>query len=144
MAAFVTQLNVHIIDSAEALRQTLGDGVALSTSLTPGLSPIHVNARQLHAAIVDIAAHARDAMPGGGRFVIETRNVVLEEHHSDVRRAQYVQLSLTYASDAPLPDLSSAYALLEQCGGHITTSIEVGHGLSINLYFPDVRASEPD
>lgn len=143
MVALVTQLNDHIIDCTEVLRQTLGERVTLSTSLTRGLRPIHADASQLRAAIVNIAAHARDVMPGGGRFVIETRNVVVDEHHSDVRRAEYVQLSLAYAgAGAPLPDLSTASALVEQSGGRITTEIDGGDP-SINLYFPVHAYSAP-
>jgi hypothetical protein len=94
MDAQLTQLNDLIIESTEQVRSALGERVVLSTSLAPGLRPVEVDASQLRAAILDTAARAQDAMPHGGSFTIHTCNVAREEHHSDIRRAEYVQLSL--------------------------------------------------
>jgi two-component system CheB/CheR fusion protein len=131
------QLNDHIIDLSEVVRQTLGERVKLSTSLAPRLGPIQVDPSKLRAAIMSVAAHARDAMAQKGKFVIETRKVVLYEQLSHSHPGEYVQLSLTHTGPGTLPaDLSTAYAFVKQSGGHISTESEVGSGTTINFHFP--------
>jgi signal transduction histidine kinase len=135
MGDHVVQLNDYIIDSIEALRKTLGARVTLCTSLMPRLPPIQVDPNLIRQAIVDIAAHARDAMSHGGRFMIETR-CVFHEHDPDIRRA-YVQLSLSHtAPRASLPNLLTIHGFVKQSGGNITTETEVGSGTTINFFLP--------
>jgi signal transduction histidine kinase len=131
----VIQLNNQIVELTEELRQVLGARVPLSTSLAPALGSIQVDPTQLWAAIVDIAAHARDSVPPGGRFVIETRSAALDEHHSDLRGGGYVQLLLTLTG-AGMADLRRAHAFVKQTGGHITAESEPGGSTTINFYFP--------
>jgi hypothetical protein len=120
MGRNVVRLNNHIIDSIKDARKTLGALVTLSTSLAPRLPPTQIDPNQIREAIVDIAAHARDAMSPGGRFMIETQSVVLHEHHSEIRR-KYVLLSLSHTARlAPFPDLLTTYTFVKQSGGHVT------------------------
>ena len=106
-------LNDHVIDSTEVLRQTLCERVTLSTSLARRLGSIQVDAQELQAALIEIATRAHDAMPQGDRFVIETRNVAVYDHHSDIRLAGYVQLSLAHSGAATTPaDLSTSYVFV--------------------------------
>ena len=131
----VIQLNDQIVELTEELRQILGARFPLSTLLAPALGPIQVDPNQLRAAIVDIAAHARDSVPPGGRFVIETRSAALDEHHSGLRGGGYVRLLLTLTR-AGMADLRRAHAFVKQTGGHITTESEPGGSTTINFYFP--------
>ena len=135
MSPHVAQLNDHIIDCLEVLRRVLGERILLSTSLAPDLRVIQVDRDQLRAAIMDIATRARDAMPQGGRFLVETCNVVLGERHSHIDNKECVQLSLTYSGVETQPtEPSSAYAFVAQAGGRIE------HGATVSFYFP-ARAS---
>ena len=77
MDAHVIDLNGYLIDSIGLLRQILGERVMLSTSLAPDVRPIQLDLNQLQVALIGIATRARDTMPEGGRFVIETGNVLL-------------------------------------------------------------------
>jgi hypothetical protein len=84
-----------------------------------------------------MATWARDAMSQVGRFVIETHNVVLNEHHSGIHQAVYVELSFTHSGAATPPtELSTTYAFITESGGHITAESEVRGGTTVSFYFP--------
>ena len=137
MDAHVIDLNGYLIDSIGLLRQILGERVMLSTSLAPDVGPIQLDLNQLQVALIGIATRARDTMPEGGRFVIETGNVLLNQHHFDIRQAENVQLSLTH-SGAPTPpaELSTIYAFVIDSGGHCTAESDVERGTTVTFYFP--------
>src|SRR6516162_9000472 len=97
--AQVIQLNEQVIGIADMLRRTLGEHVVLSTALAHSIWPIRVDLGQLQSAIVNMAVNARDAMPNGGKLVIETRNIVLDADHChfnpELQPGEYVQLSIS-------------------------------------------------
>jgi PAS domain S-box-containing protein len=68
-------LNALVAGIEAMLRIVFGEGVALVTRLAPGLGRVRVDAGQLERMIITLAMNARDAMPAGGQFTLETRNV---------------------------------------------------------------------
>ena len=136
----------------------------LSTSLAPSVWPILADPGQFQSAIVNMAVNARDAMPQGGKLVIETRNIVLDGDHADFHAeltpGEYVQLSISDTGSGMAPEvrdrvfepffttkekgrgtglgLAMVYGFVKQAGGHITIYSEIGHGTTFNLYFPRV------
>jgi CheY-like chemotaxis protein len=144
------------------LRRTLGEHITLSTSLSPDAWAIRADTGQLQSAIVNMGVNARDAMPQGGRLVIETRNVVFDADHSDfhpeLEAGQYVQLSISDTGSGMPPEvrdrvfepffttkekgrgtglgLAMVYGFVKQCGGHVTIHSGVGRGTTFNLFFP--------
>jgi PAS domain S-box-containing protein len=161
----VVHLNEHVVGIAEMLRRTLGEHVMLSTSLARDVWPIRADPGPFQSAIVNMAVNARDAMPRGGKLVIETRNSVLDAEHSDfnpeLQSGEYVQLSISDTGSGMPPEvrdrvfepffttkekgrgtglgLAMVYGFVKQSGGHVTIYSEVGHGTTFNLYFPRVR-----
>jgi PAS domain S-box-containing protein len=156
------QLNDQVIGITDMLRRSLGEDVMLSTALSRDVWAIRADLGQLQSAIVNMAVNARDAMPQGGKLVMETRNIVLDADHADfhpeLKPGEYVQLSISDTGSGMPPNvrdrafepffttkekgrgtglgLAMVYGFIKQSGGHVTIYSEVGHGTTINLYFP--------
>jgi PAS domain S-box-containing protein len=164
----VIQFNDHVVGITDMLRRTLGEQVALSSSLARNLWAVRADPGQVQSAIVNMAVNARDAMPQGGKLVIETRNIVLDadhaDFHSELTPGEYVQLSISDTGSGMPPEvrdrvfepffttkekgrgtglgLAMVYGFVKQSGGHVTIYSEVGHGTTFNLYFPRVDGIE--
>jgi PAS domain S-box-containing protein len=160
--AHIVQLNDLVVDIADLLRRTLGEHIALSTSLAADAWSTRADPDQFQSAIVNMAVNARDAMPLGGKLVIETRNTAIVsedvDHQSDLQTGEYVRLSISDTGEGMLPDvrdrvfepffttkekgrgtglgLAMVYGFVKQSGGHVTLYSEPGHGTTFNLYFP--------
>ena len=75
LAPTVLMLNEQILNIMDLLRRSLGETVDLTTSLDANLWTVRADPSEIENAVVNLAINARDAMPKGGRVVIETRNV---------------------------------------------------------------------
>jgi PAS domain S-box-containing protein len=163
----VINLNDQVVGVADMLRRSLGEHVMLSTALARHVWSTRADPGQFQSAIVNMAVNARDAMPQGGKLVIETRNIVLDGDHADFHAeltpGEYVQLSISDTGIGMPPDvrdrvfepffttkekgrgtglgLAMVYGFVRQCGGHVTIYSEVGLGTTFNLYFPRVEGS---
>ena len=93
------QLNDQVIGIIDLLRRSFGEQVSLSTLLSPEVGSIRADPGQFQSALVNMAVNARDAMPGGGRLVIETRRITFDadhaDFHSELKSGGYVQLSIS-------------------------------------------------
>lgn len=164
------QLNELVVGIADMLRRTLGEDITLSTSLARDVWPTRADPDQFQSAIVNLAVNSRDAMPQGGKLVIETRNMVLQadsfDFETELQPGEYVQLSISdtgMGMTSEIRDrvfepffttkekgrgtglgLAMVYGFVKQSGGHVTVYSEPGHGTTINLYFPRSDAAAPD
>jgi PAS domain S-box-containing protein len=162
----VLQINELILNVTGMLRRTLGEQITLSTVLAHDLWPTRTDPSQVETAIVNLAINARDAMPKGGRLVVETRNVTIDAptgaNQLDFSPGAYVRISVSDTGGGMAPDvrerafepffttkarghgtglgLSMVYGFAKQSGGHATIYSEPGLGTTINIYLP--RASE--
>src|SRR5215475_4777824 len=162
MDAHVIQLNDLVVGVTDMLRRTLGEHITLSTSLARDVWATRADPGQFQSAIVNMAVNARDAMPQGGKLVVETRNMVFDKEHADfhvdLKAGEYVQLSISDTGTGMPPEvrdrafepffttkekgrgtglgLAMVYGFVKQSGGHVTIYSEVGHGTTINLYLP--------
>ena len=160
-----TDANLLVSDMAELLRRTLGESVTVETILADDLWPLLIDRNQLESAILNLAVNARDAMPQGGRLIIETSNSQLDQpyasRHNEVVAGDYVLLAVTDTGCGMSPEilsrvfepfystketgkgtglgLSQVYGFIKQSGGHVELYSEVGRGTTARLYLPRAR-----
>jgi PAS domain S-box-containing protein len=157
-----TDVNGLILDTAKMLRPTLGEGIEINTRLEQDAGPAMVDPSQLGTALINLAVNARDAMPGGGKLLLETSNVILDDSGSttdgDVRPGPYVLIAVSDTGTG-IPSairdkvfepffttkengrgtglgLSMVYGFVKQSGGHIELCSKEGHGSTFKLYLP--------
>ena len=157
----VLNLNETILSLTELLKRTLGGQIQLSTAIAPDLWATKVDAGQFENAIINLLINARDAMPDGGRVIVETRNLVADNElfdGTDLAPGKYVQITVTDSGVGMSADvlerafepffttkesgkgsglgLSMIYGFAKQSGGHTAIYSEEGHGTTVNLYLP--------
>ena len=157
-----TDINALVIDTAKLLRPTLGEQIEIESMLEDEAgcaSSIPINSPP---RILNLALNARDAMPGGGKLVLETGTSYLDENyasaHGDVRPGHYVPdrrqrhrkrhpgqharqgvrsvLHVEGPGKGTGLGLSMVYGFVKQSAGHIKIYSEEGHGTTIKMYLP--------
>jgi PAS domain S-box-containing protein len=144
------------------LTRTLGENIQIKLIEEKTPWPVLIDAAQLDSAIVNLAVNARDAMPNGGRLIIETANVMTDEtfaeQHPGFAVGDYVVISVTDTGTGMPPDvvsrifepffttkevgkgtglgLAMVYGFVNQSGGQVTVYSEVGAGTAFRLYLP--------
>ena len=165
----ITDVNTLIIDTAKLLQRTLGEHVEIESVFEDETCPAIVDPNQLATAILNLALNARDAMPDGGKLIIETGFVILDDNyarmHSDVRPGRYAMIAVSdtgtgipaaildkvfnpfFTSKGPGKGtglgLSMVYGFIKQSAGHIMIYSEEGHGTTIKMYLPPATGALP-
>lgn len=155
-------VNSAVAAMEDMLRRTLGAPIALDFALAPDLWPAYGDRAQIESAVLNLVINARDAMPGGGRLTIETRNVFLDGDYTvanpDVASGDYVVLAVTDTGSGMTPavmqralepffttkevgkgsglGLSMVFGFAKQSKGHLKIYSEVGAGTTVRLYLP--------
>ena len=156
------EINAAIADIAKLLRPTLGEQIQIETVLEQGPMTTHIDPSRLTNAVLNMAINARDAMPNGGKLLLETHRVVLDEAYAqanaDVTPGPYIMLAVSDTGTGMSVEtqqkafepffttkevgkgsglgLSMVYGFVKQSGGHIKIYSEKGHGTTIKLYLP--------
>ncbi|MDE2377624.1 CHASE3 domain-containing protein [Bradyrhizobium sp.] len=163
-------VNAAIADIAKLLRPTLGEQIQIETVFERGAVLSHIDPSRLTNAVLNMAINSRDAMPGGGKLLLETQNVVLDEAYAqanpDVMPGHYVLLAVSDTGTGMPPSvqeqvfepffttkevgkgsglgLSMVYGFVKQSGGHIKVYSEESYGTTLKLYLPPGEGvSEP-
>jgi two-component system cell cycle sensor histidine kinase/response regulator CckA len=162
----VVDLNLVLSELQPMLLRLLGEDKRLSVQLEQDLWPVHADRGQLEQVVINLALNARDAMPRGGRFSIESANVVLDEPYlsrhpaTAIAAGSYVRLVVSDTGNGiPLEvqarifepffttkpvgqgtglGLSMVYGIVKQSGGFVWVYSEPGQGTSFKLYLPRV------
>src|SRR5580704_1336676 len=94
-----TDVNRLVLDTAKLLRPTLGESVEIKMTLEEDAWPAMIDPSQLGTALINLAVNARDAMPGGGKLILETGNVMLDESYAssnaELRPGPYVMIAVS-------------------------------------------------
>lgn len=162
LESITVDFNELILGLTDLLHRTLGSAIDLSTVLSTDLWMSKADPGQIETAIVNLALNARDAMPDGGKLIIETRNAIVDEEYiaseAGLAPGHYVQLTVSdtgHGMPASVRErvfepfyttkdvgrgsglgLSMVYGFAKQSGGHVTIYSEVAKGTTINLYLP--------
>ena len=163
-----TDVNKLVNGTSELLRSTLGERIAIKTTLATGLWRAFVDPNQLENALINLSVNGRDAMPSGGTLTIETSNAYLDKDyaaaHPEVAAGQYVMLAVSdtgtgmsaetvtrafdpFFTTKPVGQgtglgLSQVYGFVGQSNGHITLCSELGAGTIVNIYLPRLVGAE--
>lgn len=157
-------INLHelVHDMEKMLRRLIGEHIELVTRFEDGLGSVKADPGQMEQVIMNLVVNARDAMPRGGRIVLETGNVYLDEayarDHVDVVAGEYVMLAVHDTGIGMEPSvqahifepffttkertrgtglgLSMVYGIVKQSGGSIAVRSEMGTGSSFQIFLP--------
>jgi two-component system, cell cycle sensor histidine kinase and response regulator CckA len=92
-------LNEVVRQAQKTLARTIPEAIAAELKLAGDLSLVDGDAVQLEHVLFNLGLNAKDAMPGGGKIIIETQNVKLDEafcrEHVSVKPGAYVELTFT-------------------------------------------------
>lgn len=161
----VVNLNNIITELTKILYRIIGEDIELITSLNEELGSIMADPGQIEQAVMNLAINARDAMPDGGKLIIETFNVDFEElyihEEIDIEPGSYVLLAISDNGCGMERDLkkqifepffttkeqgkgsglglSTVYGIVKQSRGKIWVYSEPGHGTTFKICFPRVK-----
>jgi len=93
-----TNLNGVIDGAVPMLSRLVGKGITVWVQLLPDLWPIEADAAQLEQVLANLAANARDAMPQGGKLLLETTNLTIEDKHAPMPPGDYVLVAVSDTS----------------------------------------------
>jgi len=155
-------LNQLITNIENLIHRVIGEQIEIVSVLSPVLAPVQIDPAQFETAILNLAINSRDAMAGGGRITIETRNVTVDQQHAasdpEIAPGPYVMIAVSDSGAGMTPavlarafdpffttkevgkgsglGLSQVYGFAKTAGGYVTIYSELCIGTTVKLYLP--------
>src|SRR5471030_2015688 len=165
-----TNVNDLVAETGKLLRRTLGGQIEIESILADDVWPVDIDRAQLETSLVNLCLNARDAMPTGGRVLIETQNVSIDKTQvgllSDLSAGSFVQITVSDTGRGILASdldrifepffttkasgkgsglgLSMVYGFIKQSNGHISVTSDVDHGTIFRLLLPRFAGPVPE
>jgi hypothetical protein len=166
----IINLNSVVEEMGKLLPRLIGEDIELLIRTVADLGTVRADASQMEQVIMNLTVNARDAMPNGGKLMIETFNTDLDHAdtltHPLMKQGPYVQLVVTDTGTGMDPEtqahifepffttkekgkgtglgLATVYGIVKQSGGFIWVYSEVGKGTSFKIYLPRLDQDEED
>jgi two-component system cell cycle sensor histidine kinase/response regulator CckA len=163
----VLDLNEIVSNIEKMLRRLIGEDIVLTTILSPYARRVKVDPSQLEQVVINLAVNARDAMPMGGRLIIETGDSEMGEEfcrlHPGSRPGRYATLWISdtgcgmtsevmarifepfFTTKEPGKGtglgLSTVFGIVKQSDGYIDVESEAGAGSCFKIYLPVAQVS---
>ncbi|MBE7156924.1 MAG: PAS domain S-box protein [Rhodospirillales bacterium] len=159
-----TDVNALVSGMVELIQRTVGPSIQVETVGMAGLWPALVDPSQLENALLNLCINARDAMPAGGRIMIETGNTWIDRsagQRQDMPEGEYLSLSVSDTGTGMPPEviakafdpffttkplgqgtglgLSMIYGFAKQSGGQVRIHSTEGEGTTVTIYLPRHR-----
>jgi CheY-like chemotaxis protein len=161
----VVHLDHLVAEMHKMLTRLIGEDIVLQATTGKSLGSVKIDPGQFQQILINLLVNARDAMPGGGKIVIETANVDLDEGycavHPYVKPGQFVMLAVSDTGHGMSEEvqahifepffttkekgcgtglgLATTYGAVHQAGGSIEVYSEVGIGTTFKIYLPRVE-----
>ncbi len=155
-------LNTTIEGLRKMMKRLLGTNVDLSLNLAPGVWTVSADPTELERVLMNLVLNSRDAMPDGGKLIVETVNVVIDEEyasqHADTTPGEYAMIAVTDTGAGMTKEvkdkvfepffttkekgkgtglgLPSVYGIVKQSGGFLWVYSELGKGTTFKVYLP--------
>ena len=166
----VLNVNSLLAEMEKVLPRLIGENIEISIIASPLIGKVKVDRGQFEQVLMNLAINARDAMPQGGKLVIETSSVELGEDfvsaHPGAKSGRHVLLAVRDSGAGMDQEtlarifepffttkergrgtglgLAMVYGIVEQSGGYISVSSVPGEGSTFSIYLPVVVEASPD
>ena len=160
----VLNLNDVVADLEKMLRRLIGENIGLTTILHSDLHMVKTDRTQMDQILMNLVVNAKDAMPEGGKILIETSNVYLSkdyaDNHKEVSQGQYALMAISDTGKGMEQEtidhifepffttkekgkgtglgLATIFGIVKQHGGHISVYSELDHGSTFKVYIPAI------
>jgi PAS domain S-box-containing protein len=158
----LVDVNRLVLSMEDLLRRTTSEAIELEITPAQELPLTLCDPNQLESAILNLAINARDAMPEGGKLIIQTGVSQLDSPHraaqQDMKPGRYVTICVSdtgtgmpadvlaqvfdpFFTTKPIGEgtglgLSMVYGFAKQSEGHVRIDSEVGQGTTVRIYLP--------
>ena len=165
--AVVLDLNEVVEGMTKMLERLVDDHIEMSFIYGPDIGQIRADSGYIWQVLMNLVVNARDAMPDGGKLVVETSHVVLGEDsgekYSDMIPGDYVTLSVSDTGTGLTDEvrtrmfeaffttkvsgkgtglgLATCRTIVQQCGGHIHVESQFGRGTAFRVFLPQTAGA---
>ena len=162
----IIDLNETIMDVDNMLRRLIGEDIELVT-LPQSLRMVRVDPGQIQQVLMNLISNARDALPGGGKIIMETADIFLDDETAgralESATGEHVMLAVSDTGIGMTQEvmahifepffttkevgrgtglgLSTCHGIVSQNGGYISVESELGKGTTFKIFFPRVEGS---